>query len=275
MGFTLIELVVVLTVIAILAAISVPNFLEAQVRSKVSRVNQDMSFVAVAMETYRLDNGHYPIQTVSLSDAGLRNVMDQAKAGYFPGDNLMIWDSIQAEMSKELGVSETPTPTPAPTPAPVQFDFEMMLMMGDPFAQQQPPMPQNAPLSLNERATSRVLTRMGFIYMPTDPGSLFALTSPVHYISQERFRDPFGDQRGYQWGRVIDIDSRYYKYVNLNQVNAEGVSIPGLGQNLPYILFSNSPETETKVFPFPPVSPYIPYDPTNGTVSKGTIYFAP
>ncbi|MBM3335655.1 prepilin-type N-terminal cleavage/methylation domain-containing protein [Candidatus Sumerlaeota bacterium] len=59
-GFTLIELLIVVAIIAILAAIAVPNFLEAQVRSKISRVKSDLRSIAVATEAYRVDNGLYP-----------------------------------------------------------------------------------------------------------------------------------------------------------------------------------------------------------------------
>ena len=54
-GFTLIELLIVVAIIAILAAIAVPNFLEAQVRSKVSRVKADMRTLATAIESYTVD----------------------------------------------------------------------------------------------------------------------------------------------------------------------------------------------------------------------------
>lgn len=59
-GFTLIELLIVVAIIAILAAIAVPNFLEAQVRSKVSRVRSDQRSLATAIEAYYVDNNEYP-----------------------------------------------------------------------------------------------------------------------------------------------------------------------------------------------------------------------
>ena len=58
-GFTLIELLIVVAIIAILAAIAVPNFLEAQTRAKVSRAKADMRSVATALEAYYVDNNKY------------------------------------------------------------------------------------------------------------------------------------------------------------------------------------------------------------------------
>jgi len=55
----LIELLIVVAIIAILAAIAVPNFLEAQVRAKVSRAKTDMRTIAVAEEAYRVDWNTY------------------------------------------------------------------------------------------------------------------------------------------------------------------------------------------------------------------------
>ena len=59
-AFTLIELLIVVAIIAILAAIAVPNFLEAQMRAKVSRVKADQRSIATAIEAYRTDNNRYP-----------------------------------------------------------------------------------------------------------------------------------------------------------------------------------------------------------------------
>ncbi len=58
-AFTLIELLIVVAIIAILAAIAIPNFLEAQTRSKVSRMMADMRSVSVGIESYYVDNNSY------------------------------------------------------------------------------------------------------------------------------------------------------------------------------------------------------------------------
>jgi len=59
-GFTLIELLIVVAIIAILAAIAIPNFLAAQVRSKVSRARAEQASLATALESYYIDNNVYP-----------------------------------------------------------------------------------------------------------------------------------------------------------------------------------------------------------------------
>ena len=59
-GFTLIELLIVVAIIAILATIAIPNFMEAQTRSKVARVKSDLRTLATALESYATDNNAYP-----------------------------------------------------------------------------------------------------------------------------------------------------------------------------------------------------------------------
>jgi prepilin-type N-terminal cleavage/methylation domain-containing protein len=59
-AFTLVELLIVVAIIALLAAIAAVNFLEAQTRSKVSRVRADLRTIATVLEAYRVDENDYP-----------------------------------------------------------------------------------------------------------------------------------------------------------------------------------------------------------------------
>ena len=58
-GFTLIELLIVVAIIGILAAIAVPNFLNAQVRAKVARAESEMRSLQNALESFFIDNNSY------------------------------------------------------------------------------------------------------------------------------------------------------------------------------------------------------------------------
>ena len=58
-GFTLIELLIVVAIIGILAAIAVPNFLNAQIRAKIAATQSDLKMLVDAMQNYHLDNNSY------------------------------------------------------------------------------------------------------------------------------------------------------------------------------------------------------------------------
>lgn len=60
-GFTLVEILIVVAIIAVVAAIAVPNIMSANIRAKVSGVRSDMGSIAIALEDYRVDKRTYPV----------------------------------------------------------------------------------------------------------------------------------------------------------------------------------------------------------------------
>ncbi len=67
-GFTLIELLIVIAVIGIIAAIAIPNLLNAIQRGKQKRTMADMRAVGTAVEAYAVDNNFYPAGASPVSD---------------------------------------------------------------------------------------------------------------------------------------------------------------------------------------------------------------
>lgn len=59
-GLTLIELLICVAIIGVLAAIALPNFMEARTRSRVARTQADLRTVALAIESYLVDAGAPP-----------------------------------------------------------------------------------------------------------------------------------------------------------------------------------------------------------------------
>ena len=58
-AFTLIELLIVVAIIGILAAIAVPNFINARLRAQIARVQSEFRGIATAQESYMIDNAAY------------------------------------------------------------------------------------------------------------------------------------------------------------------------------------------------------------------------
>lgn len=71
-GFTLLELLVVITILAILAAVAVPRIMDNPDKARVVKVKQDLRAFESALNQYKLDNFNYPS-----TDQGLEALVSQ------------------------------------------------------------------------------------------------------------------------------------------------------------------------------------------------------
>ena len=78
-GFTLIELMVVLVIIGVLAALIVPNVLDRADDARVTAARTDVNNLMQALKLYRLDNQRYPA-----ADQGLEALVRKPTTGTIP-----------------------------------------------------------------------------------------------------------------------------------------------------------------------------------------------
>jgi len=73
--------------VAVLAAIAVPNFLEAQTRAKVSRARSDMRSLQIALESYNVDQNRYPPTLTPCLTTPITYITSVPKDPFSPQDN--------------------------------------------------------------------------------------------------------------------------------------------------------------------------------------------
>jgi prepilin-type N-terminal cleavage/methylation domain-containing protein len=67
-GFTLVEIMIVVAIIALLAAIAVPGFLRARKRSQASKILNDLRMIDSAIDQYAMENGKKTGDAVGVTD---------------------------------------------------------------------------------------------------------------------------------------------------------------------------------------------------------------
>src|SRR6266478_5123953 len=67
-GFTLVEIMIVVAIIALLAAIAVPGFLRARKRSQASRIINDLRLIDSAVDQYAIENSKSTGDPAAITD---------------------------------------------------------------------------------------------------------------------------------------------------------------------------------------------------------------
>ncbi len=78
-GFTLIEIIVVITIMAIMAALIVPRVVGRTDDARIAAARQDIATLTNALKLYRLDNGRYPT-----TEQGLRALVEKPTVDPIP-----------------------------------------------------------------------------------------------------------------------------------------------------------------------------------------------
>jgi prepilin-type N-terminal cleavage/methylation domain-containing protein len=209
-GFTLIELLVVVAVIAILAAIAVPNFLEAQTRSKVSRTYADMAVISAGLKSYAADHNQYPPHQEAVKEFLLK--------------------CQDLETVTDTNTSMPATAEPASAQSSGIYGYQGV----------------SEPDALHRTAATLAGGR-----------DLWQLTTPIAYCGRSLPPDTW------QYGRDLG-----FGYVSLADFGTSTTAVALKAAR--YALISEGPDRRGD-FVNPLKGPWMHYDPTNGTVSRGDL----
>ena len=80
-GFTLIEILVVVSILAILGALIVPKIMDRPNEARIVAAKHDIGTVVAALKLYKLDNGRYPT-----TDQGLQALVEKPTSEPVPGN---------------------------------------------------------------------------------------------------------------------------------------------------------------------------------------------
>ena len=86
-GFTLVEIMIVVAIIALLAAIAVPGFLRARKRSQASRILNDLRMIDAAVDQYAIETNRSTGNTVAITD--WTNYLKKGTVLYNSGNSLL------------------------------------------------------------------------------------------------------------------------------------------------------------------------------------------
>jgi prepilin-type N-terminal cleavage/methylation domain-containing protein len=86
-GFTLVEIMIVVAIIALLAAIAVPGFLRARKRSQASRILNDLRMIDAAVDQYAIETNRTTGNAVAITD--WTNYLKKGTSLYNTGHSLL------------------------------------------------------------------------------------------------------------------------------------------------------------------------------------------
>ncbi len=293
-GVTLIELLIVVAIIAILASIAIPNFLQAQIRSKIASVVTNQSMIAAALDTYYVDYEQYPFNNLLVE-----TIVPGSRAGPVPppmpgvlgpspfAAREEIPDAIFLETRETTGVLEITRMIPMPRGTLTSEPYLSSVVTTTRTVVREIPYSSEIPIrphpwqfcsscgTVNAQTETRC-AECGRQLEPSDRYMIYnqslngnvlsVLTTPIAYLPTEVNRDVFS--RGY-YGRFPQ--SWRFSYVNYLQINPEGVAIPLVGRRVHYAIISVGPDLRVNYIHSDPAPHVSIYDPTNGTISLGDV----